>query len=436
MAYSKQTFTLNQILTAAQMNQVEDNISDHDHSDSGVAIVKIGVSADDTTPHYLETKILGGAGITIVTIAPGGDEDLSISISANGVDSANIVAGAIDLAHMSANSVDSAQYVDGSIDLAHMSANSVDSAQYVDGSIDNAHIASAQINSNHYVNGSIDLAHMSANSVDSAQLVAASVKQGELSTALQQSSASISALGIAEITFTGGTYNFMAGIGSSAFGSSAQGDIDGMTITPHNNGAYQNVIAIMNTQSGASDTYFFQSRYIQASPPYDLGDGEIPLFIFVIIDNSTGDIVGVDIAADPPWANNGPTDIRADRIDEEGKKFRTVRTSPITIANIKSGAATIQDLLDSSPVETEIEITAEFKNSDMNIIPHPWGNTDMSGKTLALMDPIDDSVMMKLMDLYIAGDDVAELFMGNYLRAGAAISRASPNGVSQVRFVK
>lgn len=61
------------------------------------------------------------------------------------VDSDQIVAGAIDLAHMSANSVDSDQYVDGSIDLAHMNANSVDSDQYVDGSIDTVHIGDSQV---------------------------------------------------------------------------------------------------------------------------------------------------------------------------------------------------------------------------------------------------------------------------------------------------
>lgn len=38
------------------------------------------------------------------------------------VDSDDIVAGAIDLAHMSANSVDSDQYVDGSIDAVHLAA--------------------------------------------------------------------------------------------------------------------------------------------------------------------------------------------------------------------------------------------------------------------------------------------------------------------------
>ena len=40
----------------------------------------------------------------------------------NAIDSAELVAGSVDLAHMSANSVDSSQLVAGSVDLAHLSA--------------------------------------------------------------------------------------------------------------------------------------------------------------------------------------------------------------------------------------------------------------------------------------------------------------------------
>ncbi len=78
MAYSKQTFTLNQVLTAAQCNQIEDNISDHDHSDSGVALVKIACSSDDTTPDFLENKIVGAGGIVVTTINGGSNEDIQI----------------------------------------------------------------------------------------------------------------------------------------------------------------------------------------------------------------------------------------------------------------------------------------------------------------------------------------------------------------------
>jgi hypothetical protein len=151
----------------------------------------------------------GGA----LTIAAGSVENSMLADDA--VDSDELAAGAVDLAHMSANSVDSAQYVDGSIDtahfaagavdaaamgansvdsselvdgsvdLSHMSVNSIDSDQYVDGSIDTAHIANDQItnalmaddaiDSDQLAAGSVDLAHMSVNSIDSDQYVDASI---------------------------------------------------------------------------------------------------------------------------------------------------------------------------------------------------------------------------------------------------------------------
>ena len=46
MAYSKQTFSVNQVLTNGQMNQVETNIQDHKHGVSGVNATFGAISAD------------------------------------------------------------------------------------------------------------------------------------------------------------------------------------------------------------------------------------------------------------------------------------------------------------------------------------------------------------------------------------------------------
>ena len=48
----------------------------------------------------------------------------------------------VNSSNLTADSVDSSELVNGSVDLSHMSANSIDSDQYVDGSIDNVHVAS------------------------------------------------------------------------------------------------------------------------------------------------------------------------------------------------------------------------------------------------------------------------------------------------------
>jgi hypothetical protein len=88
------------------------------------------------------------------------------------IDSDEIVAGAVDLAHMSANSIDSTQYVDGSIDTAHIAAsqitnalmadNAIDSAELAAGSVDTAHIAASQITNALMADDAIGIAELSA----------------------------------------------------------------------------------------------------------------------------------------------------------------------------------------------------------------------------------------------------------------------------------
>ena len=66
---------------------------------------------------------------------------LPITVQALGIDSGQIAAGAIDLAHMSANSIDSDQYVDGSIDHAHLATDSVEGHNIKDGEVIHAKLA-------------------------------------------------------------------------------------------------------------------------------------------------------------------------------------------------------------------------------------------------------------------------------------------------------
>ena len=84
-----------------------------------------------------DTQLLIGDGTGFTAAALSGDVTMTnagaVTIAANAVDSAEITAGSIDLAHMSVNSIDSDQYVDGSIDTVHIADNNVTLAKIADG---------------------------------------------------------------------------------------------------------------------------------------------------------------------------------------------------------------------------------------------------------------------------------------------------------------
>jgi hypothetical protein len=129
---------------------------------------------------------LSNAGVATI----GAQKVLNSMLADDAVDSDELAAGAVDLAHMSANSVDSDQYVDGSIDTAHiadaqitlakMAANSVDSDQYVDGSIDNAHIAADAVDGAKIADDAVNSEHIALGALDSEHYASGSIQTGHV----------------------------------------------------------------------------------------------------------------------------------------------------------------------------------------------------------------------------------------------------------------
>src|SRR5690606_912598 len=128
-------------------------------------------------------------------------------------------------------------------------------------------------------------------------------------------------------------------------------------------------------------SYNVDQRYINSSPPYDMGDGHCYGFLFLEI-NAAKEIQRYYIADAPPWAYNGPTNITADCFcPVTKKKFKKVRKK-----------RSFEELMDGSEITYELqEITKDFKNSDMALIPHPFGEIS-EGNTVVLLDPMQDSV--------------------------------------------
>lgn len=181
---------------------------------------------------------------------------------------------------------------------------------------------------------------------------------------------------------------------------------------------------------------YFRQRYVQSSPPYDLGDGEIPLFMFVELDTN-GEILSTYCAPEAPWHNNGPTDIKADRYSSDGRSFKRI---PIGLAEELDGGDLYESKtskvargvfnIDGEPEEmVEVEISQKLKNRDMDVLPDPFERPE---NNIILIDPVSD-FCCKMFDLLNQGEDLSKLIHDGYIKIdNTALTRKGPEGVMAV----
>lgn len=177
---------------------------------------------------------------------------------------------------------------------------------------------------------------------------------------------------------------------------------------------------IRRVQTGNASRIEYQQRYITSSPPYDLGDGEVGGFFFAVV-NSNGEIVQHYLADTPPWAYNGPTDIRASaKCPVTGKKFRKVMKE-----------RTFEQIMDGAKMEYKMEeITHSIKNKDMGLIPHPFGEIK-EGHSVVLLDPMDDKVR-RMIEYQNAGGNIGD--MSKFTIDNTECKRKCPKGVKTHKF--
>jgi len=175
-------------------------------------------------------------------------------------------------------------------------------------------------------------------------------------------------------------------------------------------------VGVADTGAYTDLTVESEWRYVTASGPFDLGDGEIPTFIFVLMrDGKPRMVSACDI---PPWAYNGPTEITPTRVfrSENGslKKYKTV-------VNIND---------DGEIERKEVEINMEMKNRDINLLPQPF--IKEPGDEVILIDPVET---LQLKELRTGGLKFSSLLFKDYIRLdNTPIKRKSPNGVRPTRY--
>lgn len=166
-------------------------------------------------------------------------------------------------------------------------------------------------------------------------------------------------------------------------------------------------------KSTGADSIIMDLHYFQGSPPYNLGNGDVPLFIFADVAPG-GEIKGTVITEDPPWCNGGPTNIHPN-MKKGNKKYRRQVKLPCTKKEAWSNPAMLEQYLDAmkNPSYEEIEVTRQFKNSDMDLVPHPYLARSKKHRRV-LVDPCGPLVD-KLFEMKQSGESVANLFTEGFI---------------------
>lgn len=266
-------------------------------------------------------------------------------------------------------------------------------------------IQSAAINDN-----AITAAKIASNAVGQSEIASGAVHRSELDT----SSGTVTLTGSSgDFILPGGEYGFYPQIRTEANSDDSIANIAGSVGST----AYITNI-FLNGLSGVGNPnqdMYARQRYINSSPPINLGDGNVPLFFFAKVDSS-GNVIMSYSADVPPWLYNGPTNAQPDVVMKDGIKKKVSRTIDPVTKRVKKAF---------------VDFDADLKNADMEIIPHPFMG-DKNDGTVILLDPPSTE---ELLDLHESGEEVHKLIKDDYIRIdNQELNRCRPQGVMSVGF--
>ena len=169
-------------------------------------------------------------------------------------------------------------------------------------------------------------------------------------------------------------------------------------------------------------TGYLQQRYVQSSPPWESYrlDDAIPVFVFALLDKTTGCVIATYTAEDPPWGNNGPT-----VINPRGRLMSLAKTHvPLDAPlDVQMEAWADFDEWMKNPLNAPaiaVEMARKFsqaeKNADMPLIPHPFGKYDSTKHVVVILNPCDDRHCRAMRAKHeYSGDSIGEALHGGHI---------------------
>lgn len=267
-----------------------------------------------------------------------------------------------------------------------------------------------------------ELAAMDTDSVDQAQILSGAVHQSELDVTTEEDSTTNASRQL--FSTSAGSYALSTTLKTSIVDTGGITGTEGIpTFSTTITTSYVHYVTL-ESPTGGSTTMYGETTFITSSPPFDMGDGEIPLFVWINL--HTDGTMSVSSCDVPPWAYNGPTNIRPDSVKlinnpENPRHGQLLKTKLFKTIDEETGLITVE----------EREITHAHKNADMALIPHPFASR-AAGDNILILDPPDT---LELLELMKAGQSINELLHNDYLRINnEPISRAVPNGVTPSKY--
>jgi hypothetical protein len=255
---------------------------------------------------------------------------------------------------------------------------------------------------------------------------ALSVGQADLNTSVGTFSALASTDVISGVLKRGSLVTLPSG--QYGFGLETQKSADGSTIAawwPANTSTSYVAAALPVAFSVINTTVLGQQRFINSSPPWNMGNGRDGGFIYLLVDRDRR--VLAHYASDsPPWGYNGPTSVRCYRQCPVTKKKYNRTMVPRHLSEISRGEKIRY---------RQQRITNRIKNADMPIIPHPFGDVP-EGCAVVLFNTRDDRVARWIEFQNAGGSEefVRMLLEGHIYPDSEPITGAvTPPGVMQVR---
>jgi hypothetical protein len=380
MAYAFQIFSFEQVLTSAQMNQVEVNVRDHVHGLNSV--VKTGLS-------WPRSPQSAGFGLGVDDV--GGLFELSGSFTITFSAAATLGNGwAVTLYNTDSGAItldpNGAETIDGSSTFTMKNGDSL--VVYSDG-------ANLQV---------IFLSRFG------------NIRQDDLSTATQDVSTTLNTLTNLEFS-AAGAYGFYPRV------RNASNDVQAQIHALGPRAVFSTMIAL--TDGGSGGTAEARIRYIQSSPPYDLGEGEVHGFPYLLLD-AAGNPVAASVAPDPAWSPLIPKD--SDRQDDGRIAVKVSRAD-----ELRRGIITLAEFV-AEPLRMESLIAeSDLKTYGMDRQAHPFVGAPADHKAV-LVDPMSDAARM-LIALTETEDPIADLIYDGTIGVAETLAgRVTPPGVDYVRI--